>query len=95
MGAVEKSQKIRPTSGNHPSPHHQKKCFPVGDLSRILVVLPHLSSSLKKNGTPLKLREFLDFLPYFSSKSISIAKSFLFLDRLSRNHLSFSSGKII
>jgi hypothetical protein len=49
----------------------------------------------KKNDTPLKPVEFFDFLPYFSSKSISIAKSFLFLDRLSRNHLSFSSGKII
>jgi len=41
--AVEKSQKIRPTSDKHPSPHHQKKCFSVGDLPRILVVLPNLS----------------------------------------------------
>ncbi len=36
--AVEKSQKIRPTSDNHLSPHHQKKCFSVGDLPRVLVV---------------------------------------------------------
>uniref|UniRef100_UPI004047A3AF hypothetical protein n=1 Tax=Algoriphagus sp. TaxID=1872435 RepID=UPI004047A3AF len=36
--AVEKSQKIRPASDKHPSPHHQKKCFSFGDLPRILVV---------------------------------------------------------
>ncbi len=72
---VEKSQKIRPTSGNCPSPLHQKKCFSVGDLSRILVVLPHLSSSLKKNDTPLKLIEFLDFLP---QKQLQLLNPFSF-----------------
>ena len=57
-------------------------------------ITPPILVCKKKIDTPLKPREFLDFLPYFSSKAISIAKSFLFLDRLSCNHLSFSSVNI-
>uniref|UniRef100_UPI004048B1BD hypothetical protein n=1 Tax=Algoriphagus sp. TaxID=1872435 RepID=UPI004048B1BD len=42
-GGCRKKPKNPPDLRQSHFPHHQKKCFPVGDLSRILVVLPNLS----------------------------------------------------